>query len=95
MALKLKGWRTQSYPVRILVDDRVVFEGSTPRSLGYVTIAFPPVTGRSLKIELTGSASNRDAFGQIIEMPGTPDTKSSADKAGAQGHAQHHRDRDL
>ena len=85
MALKLKGWRTQSYPVRILVDDRVVFEGSTPRSLGYVTFAFPPAMGRSLKIELTGSASNRDAFGQIIEIPGTPDPQSSAGSNNAKG----------
>ncbi len=81
--LKLTCWRTQSYPVRILVDDRVVFEGSTPRSLGYVTFAFPPVVGRSLKVELTGSASNRDAFGNIIEIPGTPDPQSSAGKGGA------------
>ena len=85
VVLKLKGWRTQSYPVRIFVGDRVVFEGSTPRSLGYVTLTFPPATGSSVKIELTGSASNRDAFGQIIEVPGTPDPKSSADKAGAKG----------
>ena len=85
VVLKLTGWRTQSYPVRILVDDPVVFEGSTPRSLGYVTFAFPPVTGRSLKVELTGSASNRDAFGNIIEIPGTPDQQSAAGKGGAKG----------
>ena len=85
VVLKLSGWRTQSYPLRILVDDRVVFEGSTPRSLGYVTFAFPPVAGRSLKVELTGSASNRDAFGNIIEIPGTPDPQSSAGKGGAKG----------
>lgn len=34
VVLKLKGWRTQSYPVRILVGDRVVFEGGTPTRLG-------------------------------------------------------------
>ncbi|HLM56342.1 MAG TPA: DUF4982 domain-containing protein [Pyrinomonadaceae bacterium] len=85
VALKLTGWRTQSYPVRILVDDRVVFEGSTPRSLGYVTFVFPPVAGRSLRVELTGSASNRDAFGNIIEIPGTPDPQSAAGKGGAKG----------
>ncbi len=85
VVLKLRGWRTQSYPVRVLLDDKVVFEGATPRSLGYVTLAFPPVTGRTLKIELTGSASNRDAFGNIIEIPGTPDPQSSAGKGGARG----------
>jgi hypothetical protein len=85
VVLKLTGWRTQSYPVRILVGDRVVFEGSTPRSLGYVTFSFPPAAGRSLRVELTGGASNRDAFGNIIEIPGTPDPQSSAGKGGAKG----------
>lgn len=83
--LKLSGWRTQSYPIRILVDDREVFRGSTPRSLGYVTIPFAATRGRSLKIELTGSASNRDAFGNIVEIPGTPDPQSNAGKGGEKG----------
>ncbi|HEX8071108.1 MAG TPA: DUF4982 domain-containing protein [Pyrinomonadaceae bacterium] len=83
VVVKLTGWRTQSYPVRVLLDDKVVFAGATPRSLGYVTLAFPPVVGRTLKIELTGSASNRDAFGNIIEIPGTPDPQSAAGKGGA------------
>ena len=67
------------------MDDRVVFQGGTPRSLGYVHFAFPPAAGRSLKIDLTGGASNRDAFGNIIEIPGTPDPQSSAGKGGAKG----------
>jgi len=75
---KFVSWRTQSYPIRIWVDDKVVFSGSTERSLGYVTISFPPVNGRKLKIELVGGASNRDAFGNIIEIPGTPDPNSAA-----------------
>jgi hypothetical protein len=83
VTLKLTGWRTQSYPIRILVDDKVVFAGATARSLGYLTFAFPPVTGRSLRIELTGGPSNRDAFGNIIEIPGTPDPQSAAGKGGA------------
>jgi beta-galactosidase len=83
VTLKLSGWRTQSYPVRILAGGRVVFEGSTPRSLGYVTFAFPPVTTESIRVELTGGASNRDAFGNIIEIPGTPDPQSAAGKGGA------------
>ena len=83
--LKLAGWRTQSYPIRIAVDDRVVYEGNTPRSLGYVTFAFAPIVGHSLKIELTGGASNRDAFGNIVEIPGTPDLQSAAGQGGAKG----------
>ena len=78
VTMKLSGWRTTMNPVRILVDERVVFAGDTPRSLGYVTFSFPAVTGRSLKIELTGDSSNRDAFGNIVEIPGTPDPQSAA-----------------
>lgn len=82
VTMKLSGWRTQSYPLRILVDDKVVFTGNTPRNLGYTTFTFIPVSGNSLKVELTGTASNRDAFGNIIEIPGTPDPQSAANKGG-------------
>jgi beta-galactosidase len=82
VVLKLIGWRTQSYPVQISVDDRVVFTGNSPRSLGYVTFTFPPVSGKSVKIALVGNATNRDAFGNIIEIQGTPDKTSSAGKGG-------------
>jgi beta-galactosidase len=85
VVLKMTGWRTQSYPIRILVDEKVVFEGNTPRSLGYITVAFAPARGRRVKIELTGSASNRDAFGNIIEIPGTPDPQSAANRGGEKG----------
>jgi hypothetical protein len=85
VTLKLSGWRTQSYPVRISVDDHVVFEGNTPRSLGYVSFKFNPTFGKSLKIELTGAVNNRDAFGNIVEIPGTPDLQSKAGKGGDKG----------
>lgn len=80
--LKLVGWRTQSYPIKISVDDKVVFTGMTPRSLGYVTLKFSPTFGESIKIELAGEASNRDAFGNIIEIAGQPDPQSAANKGG-------------
>jgi len=82
VVLKFIGWRTNSYPIQISVDDKIVFTGNSPRSLGYVTLSFPPTTGKSVKIALTGNASNRDAFGNIIEITGTPDKQSSADKGG-------------
>ena len=82
VVLKLVGFRTNSYPIQISVDDRVVFSGNSPRSLGYVTFTFPPATGKSVKIALVGTASNRDAFGNIVEITGQPDPNSSADKGG-------------
>lgn len=64
VTLKLANWRNRSYPLRITVDDKQVFKGETPRSLGYVTLAFPPVTGSNLKIEL-GAADETDDKGTI------------------------------
>ncbi len=80
--LKLVGWRTQTYPLRISIDDKVVFTGTTQRSLGYVTLSFPPTRGRSIKIELSGEASNRDSLGNIIEITGTADPNSQANRGG-------------
>jgi hypothetical protein len=80
--LKLVGWRTRSYPIRISIDDKVVYTGVTPRSLGYVTLDLAPTVGKTVKIELTGDASNRDAFGNIVEITGTPDPQSAAAKGG-------------
>jgi hypothetical protein len=80
VTLKLANWRTRSYPIRIMVDDKPVYTGETPRSLGYVTLTFPPVTGRSLKIELAGRPIDVDAFGQIIEVTGKKDTEAAAEK---------------
>lgn len=83
VVLKLMGWRTLQYPLKISVDDKVVFTGTTARSLGYVTISFPPTTGKSVKIELAGEAANRDALGNIIEITGTADPNSQANRGGA------------
>ena len=83
VVLKLIGWRTQQYPLKISVDDRVVYTGTTPRTLGYVTIGFPSVTAKTIKIELAGEATNRDALGNIIEITGAPDPNSAANRGGA------------
>lgn len=83
VSLKMMGWRTLLYPLKISVDDKVVFMGTTPRSLGYVTLSFPRVIGNSIKIELAGEAANRDALGNIIEITGTPDPNSQANRGGA------------
>ena len=82
VVIKMIGWRTNSYPLQISVDDKVVFSGNSPRSLGYVTFTFPETIGKSVKIQLKGEASNRDAFGNIIEIQGAPDKQSAADKGG-------------
>ena len=66
--LKLVGWRTRSYPLRFTLDGRTIWEGATERSLGYVGQAFPAATGRVLRITQTGPVTDRDGFGNIVEL---------------------------
>ncbi|MDR1724110.1 MAG: DUF4982 domain-containing protein [Tannerella sp.] len=66
--MKLTGWRSRSYSIRILVGDETVWEGETPKSLGYICIPFKPVKGRFVTIELIGQSSEEDAFGGIVEV---------------------------
>ncbi|MFT3780901.1 MAG: DUF4982 domain-containing protein [Nibricoccus sp.] len=65
--LKLAGWRQRSYPIRLTLDGKVVYEGETPKSLGYVTLPLKPATGRTLKIELLGSSKDKDEF-KLVEV---------------------------
>lgn len=68
LSLRLTGWRIRAYPIRITVDGKTVFEGTTSKSLGYINIATTPVTGSRLRIALTGPTADRDAFGNIVEV---------------------------
>ncbi|HKC66170.1 MAG TPA: DUF4982 domain-containing protein, partial [Pyrinomonadaceae bacterium] len=75
--LKLGNWRERSYPIRITVDGQEVFAGTTPTSLGYVTLALKPMTGKSLKIELTGKPINNDTT-NITELDAQNDKRPAA-----------------
>lgn len=66
--LKLVGWRTRSYPLRFVLDGRTIWEGRSDRSLGYVGQSFPAATGRVLRIVQTGPVTDRDGFGNIVEL---------------------------
>ena len=66
--LKLVGWRSRSYPLRITLDGRTVWEGQTERQLGYTALSFPVSTGTVLRIAQTGTVEDRDAFGRIVEL---------------------------
>ncbi len=66
--LKLVGWRSRSYPLRITLDGRTVWEGSTERQLGYTALSFAPATGQLLRIVQTGPVEDRDAFGKVVEL---------------------------
>jgi beta-galactosidase len=63
LTLKMGGWRSRSYPIRILVDGKEVFAGNTERTLGYTTIPVKPTMGKTVRIELAGAIQEKDAFG--------------------------------
>ena len=70
VCLKMSGWRRRTYPIEILVDDKLVWKGETTQSLGYVTIPVEPTKGKSLTIRLTGTGTEKDAFQNMIELNG-------------------------
>ncbi|MCC3154952.1 DUF4982 domain-containing protein [Hymenobacter sp. BT770] len=84
VAMKLTGWRTSTYPLRILVDGQEVFRGTTERSLGYFTAVFPPRTGQKLRVELIGTTQAKDAF-NISELEATKVATAATDQPGPPG----------
>jgi len=70
VTLKLNNFRTRSYPVKILVDGVEVFNGITPKSLGYCTLICKPVKGKTVTIQLTNEASAKDDSSIGVEMGG-------------------------
>jgi beta-galactosidase len=81
VVMKLRNWRTKSYSIEMFVGGRKVYQGDTPRSLGYVTITVEPVAGTNLTIALRGISKDKDAF-NITELTGEKEQAgTTADKA--------------
>lgn len=72
LVMKLAGWKSKKYPIRIFVDNKKVFEGSTPTGLGYVTLDITPTKGKKVQIELIGNAKDSDAI-NLVEITGKVD----------------------
>lgn len=77
LVVKFGNWRRKSYPIRILLDGKEVFHGKTAPSLGYVTLDLQPSVAKRVRVELTGSTEDGDAFG-LVEVTGKklPDASS-------------------
>ena len=71
ISIKLTGWRQRSYPIEVLADNKIVWKGNTDKSLGYISLFIDkPVKAKTYTIRQTGSASDKDAFGQVTELAG-------------------------
>ncbi|KAL5342286.1 beta-galactosidase [Aspergillus crustosus] len=52
LVLKLRSFNSERYPIKVSVDDNIVFEGTTPTTLGYATLNLNATVGESLKIAM-------------------------------------------
>jgi beta-galactosidase len=53
VVLKPGSFRTRQYPLKVSVDNKTVWEGRTPTSLGYVTLSFNATTGKNVRLAST------------------------------------------
>ncbi len=77
ISMKLTGWRQRSYPIEVVADDNtIIWKGNTDKSLGYISLFIDkPVKAKKFTIRQTGSATDKDAFGQVTELAGGPATE--------------------
>lgn len=70
VALKLNGFRSKTYPLRISVDGKEVFNGESKTSLGYFTATCKPTKGKTVTIQLLGSSKEKENAVVGVEMNG-------------------------
>ncbi|MCC8173894.1 MAG: GDSL-type esterase/lipase family protein [Odoribacter sp.] len=68
ISVKMGNWRNVSYPIEVYAGETLVYQGITPKSLGYVTLRTKPVLTDNITIKLSGSVEESEAFGQIVEL---------------------------
>lgn len=86
--IKLTGWRSKSYPLEVWAGDQLVWSGETDKSLGYVHLSLKPVKTDKITIRLKGSATEREAFGQIVEVDPNADLDGFKDATKMNSAAQ-------
>ena len=76
IVMKMKDFRSTSYPIEVYAGDSLVWRGRTPKSLSFIHI---PMNGApaaaQYTIRLVGNTSTRDAFGAVREMDSRNDEK--------------------
>lgn len=69
ICIKLQGRRSRSYPLEVYAGNTLIWSGNTDKSLGYIHLNVEkPVRANTITIRLKGNTSDKDAFGQIIEV---------------------------
>ena len=82
VCLKLHGWRSRSYPLEVYAGKELIWSGNTEKSLGYVHLNIEkPVRANTITIRLKGNTSDKDAFGQLIEVEAKAANKMELEKS--------------
>ena len=79
LCLKMRDFRSTTYPIAVYADSVKVWEGWTPKSLSYVHIPLEnaPVAQR-YTIRMMGESTTKDAFGAVKEMDARNDEKKTS-----------------
>jgi hypothetical protein len=80
VVLRLGSWRTTGYPLRVFADDREVFAGVAPSTVGYSTLRFPATACRTLRVQLAGMPRG-GGNAELIEVTGKADERGGDDRA--------------
>ena len=82
ICIKLQGWRSRSYPLEVYAGNTLIWSGNTDKSLGYIHLNVEkPVRANTITIRLKGNTSDKDAFGQIIEVEAIAANKMELEKS--------------
>jgi len=82
ICIKLQGWRSRSYPLEVYAGNTLIWSGNTDKSLGYIHLNVEkPVRANTITIRLKGNTSDKDAFGQIIEVEAKAANKMELEKS--------------
>lgn len=81
ICVKLKSFRSTSYPIIVYADGKKVWEGWTPKSLSYVHLPLKNApAAREYLIKMVGKSTTKDAFGAVKELDARNDDKLPAGK---------------
>ena len=71
ITLKLTGWRDKMYPLDIYAGKKLVWEGYTYPSLGYVHIKInKPIKAKDITVKMTGNMKSQHETGDTKELAG-------------------------
>ncbi len=81
VCMKLSGFRSTSYPLIIYADGKKVWEGWTPKTLGYVHLPLKDApAAKEYHIRMVGKSTTKDAFGDVQELDSRNNDKALTGK---------------